>query len=62
MSTPDRSPALAALDVLVGEWTVRPAPPPEWGVTDLDSLTGGVEAVARAGSGVQLNATLHANE
>ncbi|NUU15945.1 2,3,4,5-tetrahydropyridine-2,6-dicarboxylate N-succinyltransferase [Cellulomonas humilata] len=27
-----------------------------------NSLTGGVEAVARAGSGVQLNATLHANE
>ena len=26
-----------------------------------NSLTGGVEAVARAGSGVQLNATLHAN-
>lgn len=42
MSTPDRSPALAALDVLVGEWTVRPTPPPEWGVTDLDSLAGTV--------------------
>ena len=27
-----------------------------------NSLSGGVEAVARAGSGVQLNATLHANE
>jgi len=27
-----------------------------------NSLTGGVEAVARAGSGVELNATLHANE
>lgn len=27
-----------------------------------NSLTGGVEAVARAGSGVQLNATLHTNE
>ena len=27
-----------------------------------NSLTGGVEAVARAGSGVELNASLHANE
>lgn len=40
MPLSDRSPALAALDVLVGEWTVRPTPPPEWGVTDPDSLTG----------------------
>ena len=42
MSTADRSPALAALDVLVGAWTVRPTPPPEWGVTDPDSLQGSV--------------------
>jgi len=40
MTTTDRSPALAALDVLVGEWTVRPTPPPEWGVTDPDAMTG----------------------
>jgi hypothetical protein len=33
MSPADRSPALAALDVLVGGWTVRPTPPPSWGVT-----------------------------
>jgi hypothetical protein len=31
----DRSPELAALDVLVGEWTIRVDPPEEWGVTDL---------------------------
>lgn len=42
MSTPDRRPALVALDVLVGEWTVRPTPPPEWGVTDTSTLVGGV--------------------
>jgi hypothetical protein len=42
MATTDRSPALAALDVLVGEWTVRPTPPPEWGVTDPDSIAGSV--------------------
>jgi hypothetical protein len=33
---------LAALDVLVGEWTVHPDPPAEWGVTDPDSLSGAV--------------------
>jgi hypothetical protein len=42
MTTTDRSPALAALDVLVGEWTVRPTPPPEWGITDPNSMTGSV--------------------
>lgn len=40
MTIADRSPALAALDVLVGEWEVRPTAPPEWGVADPDSLTG----------------------
>ncbi|WP_214401834.1 hypothetical protein [Pseudonocardia lacus] len=42
MTTTDRSPALAALDVLVGSWTVRPVPPPEWGVVDPDAMAGGV--------------------
>ncbi|GAA4543082.1 hypothetical protein [Pseudonocardia xishanensis] len=42
MTTDDRSPALAALDVLVGEWTVRPTAPPAWGVGDPDSLQGTV--------------------
>jgi hypothetical protein len=31
----DRNPELAALDVLVGEWTIRVDPPAEWGVTEL---------------------------
>jgi hypothetical protein len=34
MSLDDRSPALAALDALVGTWTVHPTPPPAWGVTE----------------------------
>jgi hypothetical protein len=42
MTTTDRSPALAALDVLVGGWTVRPEAPPEWGVTDPDAMIGSV--------------------
>ena len=42
MTTTDRSPALAALDVLVGEWNIRPTPPPEWGVTDPGSMSGSV--------------------
>jgi hypothetical protein len=33
---------LAALEVFVGEWTVRPTPPPEWGATDPDTLVGRV--------------------
>jgi len=42
MTTNDRNPALAALDVLVGEWTIRPTAPAEWGVPDPDSREGTV--------------------
>ena len=42
MTTTDRNPDLAALDVLVGTWTVRPTPPPEWGITDPNSIAGSV--------------------
>jgi hypothetical protein len=59
MTTPDRSPALAALDVLVGEWEVRPTPPPEWGVTDASALVGGV-TVEWALGGAYLVAHSHA--
>jgi hypothetical protein len=40
--TTERSPRLAALDAFLGEWTVRPTPPAEWGVEDPDTLTGRV--------------------
>lgn len=42
MSTADRSQALAALDVLEGTWTIRPTPPPAWGIADPGSLEGRV--------------------
>ncbi len=59
MTTSDRSPALPALDVLVGEWNVRPTPPPEWGVTDPDSMTCSVTTFDWALGGAYLMARSH---